>query len=879
MPALILLAALSQIATSSIPTLPAATVSKALLNHSTSYSLLPTPSSNALQLSQQGLQLYQAEHFSEAVQVLQQAAQAFQTQGDGLSQARSLNYLALADQQMGQWSGATKAIADSLTLLQSSNTDKSKEHLSVLAQALNTQGRLQLTLGQSEKAFTSWEQAATAYTQIGDAAGIIGSQINQAQALQALGLYRRALITLTQANQTLQQQPDSPLKATGLLSLGNALRVVGDLDQKDPKVTEIPNLGSRQVLEQSLTVAKRVQSPEAVAEVQLSLGNTAQAQQKTEEALEFYRQAATSSASPMTQLQAQLNQLQLLVQKKQWSDAETLSPTIQSELTNLPPSRKMVYARINFAQSLMKMTSKGELPPLTPSPPPLVSAQIVATAVQQAKTLGDPRAQAYALGTLGGLYEQTKQWSTAQDLTQQALLLAEGIEAPDIAYRWQWQLGRILKNPVNPQGNTQEAIAAYTKAVNILKSLRSDLVAVNPEVQFSFRDSIEPIYRELVSLLLQSGNNEPSQNNLKQARDVIESLQLAQLDNFFRRACLNAQPVQIDQVDKTAAVVYPIILADRLEVILSLPNHSLSHYATHIPKDQIENTVDQLRQKLVTRTSREFLPISQEVYNWLIRPVKSELEKSKVKNLVFVLDSSLRNVPMAALYDGQHYLVEKYNIALTPGLQLLNPQPLARKRLRALIAGITNARQDFSALPGVKVELNEIKSEVPSRELLNQQFTTTTLENEIRSFSAPVVHLATHGQFSSKAEDTFILTWDSRVNVNALNALLQNREINRSGAIELLVLSACKTAAGDKDAALGLAGVAVRSGARSTLATLWIVSDEATTVLMGQFYREFADTTVTKAEALRRAQLTLLKNPSFKHPYFWAPYVLVGNWL
>jgi CHAT domain-containing protein len=493
--------------------------------------------------------------------------------------------------------------------------------------------------------------------------------------------------------------------------------------------------------------------------------------------------------------------------------------------------------------------------------------------------LADPRAQAYALGTLGGVYEQTQQWSQAQDLTQQALLLAEGIEAPDIAYRWQWQLGRILKAPGNPQANTQAAIAAYTKAVNILKSLRSDLVAINPEVQFSFRDSVEPVYRELVSMLLQSGGNQPSQDNLKQARDVIESLQVAQLDNFFRLACLNAQPVDIDQIDKTAAVIYPIILADRLEVILSLPNHSLRHYATRIPQHQVEYTIEQLRQKIVTRTSQEFLPISQQVYSWLIRPLESELENSQVKNLVFVLDGSLRNIPMAALHDGQHYLLEKYNIALTPGLQLLTPQPLARGRLRTLVAGITASRQGFSALPGVQVELNKIKSEVPTRELLNQQFTTTALEDEVKSFSAPVVHLATHVQFASKVENTFILTWDSRVNVNELNAILQNREINNSGAVELLVLSACKTATGDKDAALGLAGLAIRSGARSTLATLWVVSDEATTAVMGQFYKDLADTKVTKAEALRRAQLTLLKNPTFKHPYFWAPYVLVGNWL
>jgi CHAT domain-containing protein len=142
-----------------------------------------------------------------------------------------------------------------------------------------------------------------------------------------------------------------------------------------------------------------------------------------------------------------------------------------------------------------------------------------------------------------------------------------------------------------------------------------------------------------------------------------------------------------------------------------------------------------------------------------------------------------------------------------------------------------------------------------------------------------VVHLATHGQFSSKAEDTFILTWDDRININQLNNVLKTRDRTESSIIELLVLSACQTAVGDKRAALGLAGMAVRAGARSTLASLWSVNDAATASFMIQFYQNLADSKVTKAEAVRRAQQSLLQNPEYSHPYFWAPFILVGNWL
>jgi CHAT domain-containing protein len=112
-----------------------------------------------------------------------------------------------------------------------------------------------------------------------------------------------------------------------------------------------------------------------------------------------------------------------------------------------------------------------------------------------------------------------------------------------------------------------------------------------------------------------------------------------------------------------------------------------------------------------------------------------------------------------------------------------------------------------------------------------------------------------------------------------LDTLLRAREQGELNPIELLVLSACQTATGDRRAALGLAGLAVRSGARSTLATLWSVNDRSTALFMVEFYRELGQPGVTKAQAVRNAQLALLKQPQYEHPYYWAPFILLGNWL
>ncbi|OKH53349.1 hypothetical protein NIES2101_10845 [Calothrix sp. HK-06] len=821
---------------------------------------LPPSTYSLSVLIQQGKELFQASRFTEAITIWQQGLNQEKAQGNQLTQAMLLNHLSLAYQELGQWQQAEAAITSSLKLIQSNRN--SNNHVStklIFAQALNTQGSLQLAQGKTEQALHTWQQATGAYTEAGSISGKIGANLNQAQAQQALGMYLQARKTLKELEQTLLNQPDQELKITGLRSLGNVLRLVGDLNDSRrvlQQITKIQNVNTTFKQHLSLTF--------------LSLGNTARAQGDTEAALIYYQQAIVTSSGGIKQLQAEINKLSLLIETKQQSEAEILSKQILSKLTDLPTSRVAVYAAINFSQNLVKLGDGNKK----------ASAQILAKAIQQAKNLGDQRAESYALGYLGGLYEKNQQWSQAQDLTQQALQIAQSINASDITYQWQWQLGRILK----ARGEVEQATGAYKVAFTTLKSLRSDLVAINPDIQFSFRESVEPLYREYVEMLLSEGNSgeiEPSQENLTQARVVIESLQLAELDNFFRSACLQGQIVSVEQIERSqAAVIYPIILKDKLEVIVSLQGRLLSHYSTNVSQSQVEETLEELRLSLEKPyTAPEGKSLAQTVYSWLISPIDTELLQKQIKTLVFVLDGGLRNVPMAALYDGKQYLVEKYSIALTPGLELLGPKPLNRGKLKTLVAGLTEARHGFSSLPNVNDEVEAIKSEIPSEVLLNQTFTSSALRKEVDTLPFSVVHLATHGQFSSNADKTFVLAWDRPVKVNELKELLRGREEIQPEPIELLVLSACETAEGDKRAALGLAGIAVRSGARSTLASLWSLDDASGARLISRFYRELAKKNITKAEALRQAQLSLLQDPDYRHPIHWAPYVLLGNWL
>lgn len=820
-----------------------------------------TSSSHQENLLNKGRIAYQAGRYAEATAIWTEANQNYQATADTLRQALSFNYLALSNYQQGNLLQAKQYLNQSLSLLQQDSPEATSETgVNIYAQALNTQGRLELAMGNSEAARASWENAAEIYQQAEDQVGVLGSQLNQAQALQSLGLYRRSQKLLEQTADKIQSQSDSHLKMSGLRSLGMALQITGNLDLAQEKLAE------------SLAISQELNLPEETSATLFSLGNVAKALKNSEKAIAFYQQAAATSSQPLIQTEAQLNHLNLLIRNSQEPAGLKLLPRLEQQISKLAknPNRRSIYIQVNLAKNLIDLAEYRNRDNQVPN--------LLNTALSQAQKLQDREAQSYALGILGYWYEQRKQWSSGTNYTQQALTLAQELNNSDLTYQWQWQLGRLAQN----QGNQEMAIIAYSTAVESLESLRSDLAITNLDSQFSFRESVEPVYRELVSMLLQPKNNQQvTQANLLQARNTIEALQLAELNDFFREACLDAQPTNVDSIDVTAAVIYPIILRDRLEIIVSIPNQPLAHYSTKIPQTELEETINELRYSLPIRSRRSYLTSANQLYDWLIRPIIPDLTSYQIETLVFVPDGALRNIPIAALHDGEQHLIEQYNVSLTPGLQLLAPLPLEQVELKTLAAGITQQRRGFSSLAYVNNELEDIQNKTNSTILRDEEFTQEAFQKKIESSEYPVVHIATHGQFSSNLDETFLLAWDSTIGIQKLNNLLQNADLNRGQPIELLVLSACETAAGDDRAALGLAGMAVRAGARTTLATLWTVSDQSTALAMNSFYQQLqqSDSKSSKVQALRHAQLELIKSDQFNHPYYWAPFVMIGNWL
>ena len=495
------------------------------------------------------------------------------------------------------------------------------------------------------------------------------------------------------------------------------------------------------------------------------------------------------------------------------------------------------------------------------------------------------------MGNLGGLSEYLGAFSQAQDFTEKALYLAQPEQAPHWAYQWQWQLGRIQQ----AQGQTDSAIETYQAAIETLDVARKDLLGLTPDLQFSLRDSVEPLYRNLLDLLLSEDTNPVPENQkmLAQALDIVDLIRLSELENFLQCQLFPSVTAEreVERIDAQAAFIYPIFLKDRIEIVYKFPGAAIAHRSQTINRPETEKTISALQYALKQkRFTKQVKENASSIYQLLIQPIEDDLNnyqqansQNPIETLVFVLDDALQNIPMSVLFDGEQYLIEKYGVAVIPTRQLFDPRP-RNSTIAVLSAGISEAQTVngifYPELPNITTELNAIEqlTTLPDTALLNKNFTEKKIKQTVNDINPRIVHIATHGQFSSNPNETFLLAWGERLKVQAVEQLLQVKPTQKAPIIDLLILSACETAEGNRRAALGLAGVAAQARVRTTLATLWQVDDAATTELFMEFYQNLKQGN-TISQSLRAAQLSMLQNPDNRRPYFWAPFVIVGNWL
>lgn len=771
------------------------------------------------------------------------------------------------------------------------------------------QGREFFTQGSFPQAALHWMEAARLYEREGQLKEQSQALTHLAYAFQQEGQIREALTTL-QAALKLSEQVGSRAQTAAILGrLGNAALALGQSDLALEHLTKAV----------SLVREEEEKDTGLLAMLLNDLGNALTSTNQRIEAIDVYLESkslASLTDQPALAVMAQTNMAMALFEEQQLTEAEKQLDLAYAEIQSLEDSYSKAYGLLNIGLTyddlrmavssprMMAQAAEGpfagntrglgvgagtspasregkKVPSYVPSDNSLVrqASDSFVAAAQVATRLGDPRAQSYAWGYLGALLEKEHRYGEALDFTRRAALAAQKGNVPESSYRWQWQTARLLKASDKPD----EALAAYQRAVTILKPIRYEFSVGYQGRHHSFHDSIAPLFTEFEDSLLRRAVNsqepEQVQRLLVQVREAVEASRTAELQDYFRDDCVGNMLAKRGRgaIPDHTAVIYPIILPDRLELLVDMGD-KLYRFGVPVNAEQLTQEVRAFRRTIQDRQSNRYLTHAQRLYGWLVAPAKREYSSRAIHTLVFVPDGPLRTVPMAALYDGKHFAIDTYAMAVTPSMDLTDTRPVDRTKINLLSMGLTESVQGFPALPNVATEVDTLKTLYGGKLLLDSQFLVPSMEREIKEQGVGMVHIASHGVVENDVNKSFLLAYDDKITMNRLSQLVGLLQY-RQTPLELLTLSACETAIGDDRAALGLAGVAVKAGARSALATLWFIDDKATSELVDEFYRQLRDPSVTKAVALQRAQLMILNEPGYGHPSFWAPFLLISNWM
>ncbi len=733
------------------------------------------------------------------------------------------------------------------------------------------QGATAFRQGRFGDAGANFTAASQWFKQHQDAEKQYEALISAGQANCFTGMYRQALKNMEAALELAGTLQDKGRTAKALSAIGNIYLALGDMPL------------SLQNLTDGLALAREAGTSRVVAVSLNNLGNLYMAQKKYDLAIKNYREAelaGTQTGKNLLAAQALINWAAAAWRAGYSDQIRQLLERAEQHLDNCEDSTAKAYALINTALIYADLRTRF---PKKAQELSLAAVNTYNRALAVTHSLNDQRTASYVYGNMAKLYENEKQYREALELTRQAAFSAQRSNAPEALYQWNWQNGRIFAK----QGQLDAAIRSYRLAILDLKSIRNEIssgYAAVPCSSSSYRTTAKKISSELVDLLLQRASRKQPDEDIEplliEARDTLEILKVYELREYFKDDCLDvARNVEkkIDVISKRAVIIYPVLLPDRVELLVSFAG-KLKRYTLPVGVDELSQEALIFRKTLMKRTSWEFLPHAQKIYDWLIRPLENDLQAIPVDTLVFVPDGPLRSIPMSALHDGKQFLINRYPVAITPSLILTDPQPVKHDGTRLLALGITEPVQGFPGLPYVADELKAIREIYGGETLLNDQFSGSSLAESLKKEPYSIVHIASHGHFGNDVDNTFLLAFDEKLTMNRVGQYVGLYRF-REEPLDLITLSACETAVGDDRAALGLAGVAVRAGARSALATLWHVNDPVSYELVVEFYQQLSSPGCSRAVALQRAQIKLMKQEQYEHPGYWAPFLLINNWL
>jgi CHAT domain-containing protein len=655
----------------------------------------------------------------------------------------------------------------------------------------------------------------------------------------------------------------------------------------------------------------------------LDLGNLALISRRPDEARQYYEEAARLAVDEVEiASSAMLNLIRLGAESDRLHELASLQPTLVK--VKNPLARARLYLNLGAqAQTIGKPALE-------------LSFASFDLARRLSASAGNNRMLVESLDGLAQLYEDQDRHREALTLNQEAVEAARDQPASavsDLLVGLAWRSARIYK----ALNEHDLALAAYERAADLLGPLRQDIPIDYEDGGSSFNRTIEPIYLGLFEGLLRVAGNqigEARASTLRRARDAVELIKQAEMQDYLGDRCTvdTVKGGTATVIPDGTAVLYPVIFGDRIELLIETGS-DIAHYSASVAGDQVRRTATLFANDL-RNGMPGYLVRAQLLYDWLLRPIEGFMAAQRITTLVVVSDGALRLIAMGALHDGTRYAIEKFAVTTVTGMSMTNTNAPSGQSMRFLVAGVSEPgpvvdklsqsvvrellspslgssvnvasvatgrgmrsvrhrgvpplRDDLQsqsaslraalALPGVKQEVEALGRITRSTSLLNAPFTVEGFRQEAESGAYRVVHIASHGVFGGTADSSYVLAYDDLLKLDTLQSLLNADEF-RKHPIELLSLSACETAEGDERSPLGLSGAALKARAKSVLGTLWPVEDTSARKAMELFYSGLVMTQLSKAEALRQSQIELLKTNEFSHPMFWAPFVLVGNWL
>ena len=736
-------------------------------------------------------------------------------------------------------------------------------------------GSVAFDRGQYERAISLWKDARKHFDKQNNKPALIDIDIQLSAAYQSIGEFELAVGLLSRAFKLAEAIRDKHRLMTVTSSLGAAFTLVTDVRR------------GGEYLRLALLMAEELKDDRAKAVIQNNVGNLHTVQGQYAKAIDAYRvagNAARASGDVLLESKALVNAASAALTADDIDQGIRLSREARDTTRRMRPSNDQAFLLIMVGETFAALADDAD---------PTLRAALIKDAyaafndsVQISRDMNNVETESHATGRLAALYERLGRLDDALHLSRRAIFLAQQQLAYHLLYQWHWLTGRILAKQ-----NSDDAIAAYRRAVSALRAIRYGLLTGfgNTGLAASFRKKVGPLFLELADLLLDRAAKLDDKHRveliLREVRTTVELVKCSELTDYYQDDCIRLTRTASKPVDDVAddtAIIYVVSFDDRTELLLSAAK-TLKRFNVGVPNKQLEQTVLAFRRGMENRMSHSYMPHSQSLYDWLIRPLEKELSDANIQTLVFVPDGALRTVPMAALHDGDQFLIERFAVAITPGLTLTDPRPIDRAKIRMLKNGLSQPSgtltERFPPLPHVPEELKQLDDLFGGETLMDNKFVISNFRKAMTDDSFSVVHIASHGQFRSAKNDTFLLTYEGRLTLDGLEQLIRPSRL-AGKPVELLTLSACQTAAGDDRAALGLAGIAIKAGARSALATLWFINDEATTRLITAFYRELkTNTSISKAKALQNAQRQILSDVRYEHPCYWAPFLIIGNWL